>query len=671
MERTIGRYKIEETLGKGAMGKVYLAFDPVIERQVALKTIRLDRLDDDQERDEFIERFFQEARICGKLRHPGAVTVHDMGSHDDEPFIVMEYIRGEDLGERMREPMHITRDEVMTIIHSMAQTLDAAHDLGIVHRDIKPQNVMVTESGAVKILDFGIAKVAGSEMTVDGVFWGTPAYAAPEQLGERRTDKRADLYAFAVLVHRLITGKDVFQASSLKKLFYKIMHEPPVLARPLPHLAVPVRSLKPIMLKALHKDPEERYQRASEFSTDLLALFEETLGPEDDGDPMETTRTIPGLNLDETTRKMGHESPEDRVARMRAQFRQALADGNLLTCRHLLRSLNRKGVDTEEETETLAQAEAAEAEQKQSLAERLIHHKREAFQQQLQAGDLEAATMVLKSLESLDAPVTGETKALALHKRDRISKAREERKNLEDALASGRLGSAKVSLRKLQRLGADVRSAKEKVAALEESQLQQASERMQMIADARESFQGARQERRPDEADEALAQLKEMGAYAHREEQQLAELAAQWVMEHPEALTHIHSDLKQAMGDGDLDGAQDLVHRLTLYGGEENTQVKRWKKRLDSALEKQQRRTIRSLERAFEEAIEEGDHPHVREIQTQLSELGANSDVYLWLLKKAEGKEAGPRPGRFRRFALATAAVLLAVIGSYWLWTMG
>ncbi len=680
MELTIGRYQIEEILGKGAMGKVYLAFDPVIERHVALKTIRVDRLDDEEARDEFVERFFREARICGKLRHPGAVTVHDMGSHEDTPFIVMELIRGHDLAQRLRSPLPISRGEALAVIDGMADTLDAAHDLGIVHRDIKPQNIMLTQEGRVKILDFGIAKLDGVELTQDGAFWGTPAYAAPEQINERQADHRADIYAYGVLVHKLLTGAEIYATDNLKKLFHLILNERPRLSPPAPHLGLETAALHAVLHRALAKEPESRYQRAGALRDDLVALFGLTRSQL----PLPQPGFVPTLDEDRSTLTpaevedlRAHEqtlatqrvvaTPEannERVARMRRQFDQALAAGNLITARHLLRALERKEEPIEAERAAVDQAQAKLDAEKRSVQERLVHHKRLAFNQQLEAGDEEAAQRLLDSLAELGAPIEDERRALELHREERIHQAEEERLRLRLALDEGRLGSAKVSLRRLRRLRLESADDEARVEALEQRQMRTARSRMDEIAKVRDQFQDARRAGDPEDAEQALDALKALGVTSGKEEAQLAELAAKWVVDHGDALSHLHQDLKVAFASEDWNGASTLVRRLSLFGEEEAT-ARQWQQRLDKALAKQNRQAIRELERAFEHALAEGDTPHLRELQFKLAELGADSPLYHWLVARAEGREAGPRPGRRRRLVLI--ALLVAVPLAAWL----
>ncbi len=682
MESTIGRYQIEEVLGKGAMGKVYLAFDPVIERHVALKTIRVDRLDDLDEREDFVERFFREARICGKLRHPGAVTVHDMGSHEDTPYIVMELIRGHDLAQRLRNPLPISRGEALAVIDGMADTLDAAHELGIVHRDIKPQNVMLTQEGRVKILDFGIAKLDGAELTQDGAFWGTPAYAAPEQISERHADHRADIYAFGVLVHKLLTGSEIYATDNIKKLFHLILNERPRLAPASPQLGLETAALHAILHKALAKDPAERYQRAGALRDDLIALFGMTRAQlaatipglasmaaqasgtgtqaEDwQGDGQQTEDTLMTQRVVEPV-----EPAAERAARMRRQFEQALSEGNLITARHLLRALERKQEPIDAERAALEQAQAKLDAAKRSVHERLIHHKRLAFNQQLEAGDEDAAQRLLDSLLELGASIEDERRALELHHEERNHQAEEERMRLNEALDSGRLGSAKVSLRRLRRLRMERSEDEARVADLEQRQMRVARGRMDEIAKVRDQFQDARRAGDPEDAEQALDALKALGVAASKEEAQLAELAAKWVVDHGDALSHLHQDLEQAFASRDWNGASTLVRRMSLLG-EEDAATRQWQQRLDKALQKQRRSAIRELERAFEQALEEGDTPHLRELQFKLAELGADSPLYHWLVARAAGQDAGPRPGRRRRLVLLT--LLLALPLALWL----
>ena len=190
----IGRYEILKPLGRGAMGVVYLARDPIIDRKLALKTLRVD-LDDDVA-GEFRERFLREARAAGRINHPGIVTIHDVGEDPESGlvFIAMEYIEGRDLRQLMSSGYRFRPSEAARIAADVARALDYAHSMGVVHRDIKPANILLTRDGMPKITDFGIARVESSNLTTEGQFIGTPNFMAPEQITGKPVDGRADIF---------------------------------------------------------------------------------------------------------------------------------------------------------------------------------------------------------------------------------------------------------------------------------------------------------------------------------------------------------------------------------------------------------------------------------------------------------------------------------------------
>lgn len=266
----LGRYVIESVLGKGAMGVVYLARDPVIGRRVALKTLTIPS--DAEEAEEFRKRFLREAQAAGMLNHPGIVTVHDAGVDDETglSFIAMEYIEGNSLRDFLRSGHGFAYSEVSRIGAALAGALDYAHSKGVVHRDIKPANILFTTQGMVKITDFGVARLESSNLTATGQFIGTPNYMSPEQVAGGIVDGRSDLFSLGVVLFELLTGHRPFPGQSLTEVAYKIVHEPariPSQVRPgLPS------AFNPIVLKLLEKDPTRRYARGADVARALEAL---------------------------------------------------------------------------------------------------------------------------------------------------------------------------------------------------------------------------------------------------------------------------------------------------------------------------------------------------------------------------------------------------------------
>ncbi len=280
-----GKYEIVATLGAGAMGIVYLAYDPNIDRRVALKTIRKDLLDGRQAAT-LIARFRQEAIAAGRLSHPGIVAVYDYGEDDSTAFIVMEYAPGEELG-RYAETRALSFAQVGALVVDLLGALQFAHDAGVVHRDIKPSNLIVSgespssmglrpaEPGSapypvrLKITDFGIARLGGSNLTQHGTAIGTPSYMAPEQYAGAAVDHRADLFAAGVVLYELLTRRLPFDGDTIQQVAYQICHvEPTPPSALVPHLPPGVDA---IVARALAKSADARFQSARELAAAVSA----------------------------------------------------------------------------------------------------------------------------------------------------------------------------------------------------------------------------------------------------------------------------------------------------------------------------------------------------------------------------------------------------------------
>jgi serine/threonine protein kinase len=265
----LGRYEIVEEIGRGAMGIVYLAKDPLIGRQVALKTFRVAYQVKDEELQQFRSRFMREAQSAGILSHPNIVTIHDVVQESEEgaTFIAMEFVRGRTLKELMQGSEPIEREFVVDIVSQIADALDYAHSKGVVHRDIKPANVLITADGKVKITDFGIARVDTSNLTHEGQLLGTPNYMAPEQILGREVDHRADIFSLGVVLYEALTRRKPFQGENLTVVSHRVVYEPFTPPEEfVPEFPAAVRA---ILQRALEKSPEKRYARAGELSSDL------------------------------------------------------------------------------------------------------------------------------------------------------------------------------------------------------------------------------------------------------------------------------------------------------------------------------------------------------------------------------------------------------------------
>jgi CHASE2 domain-containing sensor protein len=263
----LGRYELKGILGKGAMGLVYRGVDPVINRTVALKTIRLDFLTDPAEIAEMKERLFLEAQAAGKLSHPNIVTIYDVGEESSVQYIAMECLEGQTLEDMIKRKVNFNFKILARMIHQICSALQYAHDQGIVHRDIKPANIMVLPDYSIKVMDFGIARVESSSMTKTGVAMGTPNYISPEQLSGGKVDGRSDLFSLGVMFYEMLLGQRPFTGDNLTALIYSIMNKEPEAPSKVNPRVPPLFDM--IIQKALQKDQAKRYQKASDMANAL------------------------------------------------------------------------------------------------------------------------------------------------------------------------------------------------------------------------------------------------------------------------------------------------------------------------------------------------------------------------------------------------------------------
>ncbi|MBP7587408.1 MAG: serine/threonine protein kinase [Thermoanaerobaculia bacterium] len=300
----LGRYEIIEEIGKGAMGVVYLARDPLIGRQVALKTFRVGFSAKDQELAQFRSRFVREAQSAGILSHPNIVTIHDVVDEGGEGtcFIAMEFVKGTNLKQLMQRPETFSHDRLIDILSQIAEGLDYAHSRGVVHRDIKPANILIAQDGKVKITDFGIARLDTSNLTMEGQLLGTPNYMAPEQIQGKEVDHRADIFSLGVVFYEMLTRRKPFQGENLTAVTHKIVYEPFTPAEEI------IKDLPPgltaIMTRCLEKDPNRRYPRAAEIAAELrrggarqVEVVAEAVAESaaDDNDDTSATQEVPPL----------------------------------------------------------------------------------------------------------------------------------------------------------------------------------------------------------------------------------------------------------------------------------------------------------------------------------------------------------------------------------------
>jgi serine/threonine-protein kinase len=274
---SIGRYRIIGELGRGAMGVVYHATDPSIGRSVAIKTIRIRDINDTAQRDRLRERLFREARSAGVLSHPNIVTIYDMDEVEGLAYIAMAYVNGPTLEKILSSESALSGTRMLRILRQTGAGLDYAHGRGIVHRDIKPANIMTDEDGAVKITDFGIAKVtAVNNMTETRTVVGTPNYMSPEQVQGLTIDGRSDQFSLAVIAYEILTGERPFIGEHLSTVVYKIVAEEPAAAQRINSTLTP--QIDQVLRRGLAKKPEDRYPNCSSFVGALEMACAESRG---------------------------------------------------------------------------------------------------------------------------------------------------------------------------------------------------------------------------------------------------------------------------------------------------------------------------------------------------------------------------------------------------------
>jgi serine/threonine protein kinase len=262
----IGRYRVERELGRGAMGIIYKADDPDIGRTVAIKLVRADLLEGD-DRDQFLARFRHEARAAGRCMHPNIVALYDFALHEGNPFLAMEYVDGVALGIALKRAGRFAPNKAVSIAAQVLDALGVAHALGVVHRDVKPANILLLESGQVKVTDFGISRINTSELTQDGTVIGTPAYMSPEQCRGEDVDARSDLFSVGSVLYELLSGTRAFGGRNITEVTRQLLTmEPRELTEFVPEVPM---ALAGVLRRAMAKQKEARYASA-QLMTDAL-----------------------------------------------------------------------------------------------------------------------------------------------------------------------------------------------------------------------------------------------------------------------------------------------------------------------------------------------------------------------------------------------------------------
>jgi len=313
----IGRYEILSLIGRGAMGVVYKARDPYIGRVVAVKRISLGELIPEDRQAEFKQRFFQEARAAGNLNHPNIVTVHDVGEADGIPFMAMEFIDGESLSSLMKSRGALPLSLGVSITRQVALALAYAHERGIIHRDIKPDNILVDHGGRAVVTDFGAARLQSSELTRTGEVLGTPHYMSPEQILGDKLDGRSDLFSLGVVLYLMATAKRPFKGDTISSICYHIVHSAP--DPPPPDRRLP-REVVTVIQRLLSKSKEGRYASGVDLVKALDAL-EGSEGAMGAPSPTETLEipTPPPAPLSATTAGQPPSPPRESPAAPRGK----------------------------------------------------------------------------------------------------------------------------------------------------------------------------------------------------------------------------------------------------------------------------------------------------------------------------------------------------------------
>ena len=273
--KRLGAYQVLKELGRGGMGVVYQARDLGLQRLAAIKVLPAHFTDDPKA----VERFLREARACARLNHPNIVTVYGVGKLDKTYFIAMEYVEGQSLHELIKSEAPLNVRKALEITRQAADALAAAHEEDIVHRDIKPQNIMIDPLGRVKVMDFGLASVQAESMTLTatGTTLGTPRYMSPEQWKDSKVDARADIYSLGVTLFEMMTGRPPFEAETPLALMRKIVDEPTPSVLDFSQEVPP--EVADIVNEMIAKDPDDRYNYATDLRDDLDEYLED---PDDD-----------------------------------------------------------------------------------------------------------------------------------------------------------------------------------------------------------------------------------------------------------------------------------------------------------------------------------------------------------------------------------------------------
>lgn len=505
----LGKYEIWRELGRGAMGVVYEAFDPLIQRTVAIKTV-LKSSFDKSEAEEAFSRFRREAQAAGRLTHPKIVSIYEYGEDDEMAYIVMELIHGKELKDYFdREERFGIRDGIRIVLQ-LLDALDYSHSRGVVHRDIKPANILITEDGQVKVADFGIAKIESTHLTQAGIVLGTPSYMSPEQFMGKSVDRRTDIYSAGVVLYQFLTGTRPFTGSVISIMHKAVNQEaaPPSQLNP-----VVTKALDEVVKKAMAKRPEDRYQTAAEFMAALKAAAETapaaaTIKPLIDAGEMFGTVELPeGEAPGETPQENDIESWRMITdSRDKVDFRRYLADhpGGQFA------ELAKARITALEKTEAQAHEEK---ERRRLAAEGLARRQKEADEAKAKMEAVqrkeaeEKARLASKIGEIRNEAAEARAKAMAQRKKDAEAQARR---------AADLAGAMAEKEKRLAGIIAEREAEREAQRKLEEEARQKLEARIKRKKEAEEE-----QERRERELAEAGAKAETEAKRKQAEEERV------------------------------------------------------------------------------------------------------------------------------------------------------
>jgi serine/threonine-protein kinase len=429
---TIGRYQVRELIGHGGMGVLYLAFDPAIDRPVAVKVLRTHNED-------LYERFTREARSAGRLQHPNIVTIYDVGEHEGQPFIAMEYIAGQTLGQLIASGAPIPLTRKLELVEELCDGLAYAHRAGIVHRDVKPSNLILTPNGMLKILDFGIARIANSGQTHTGTMIGTPNYMSPEQVRGQRVDLRSDVFAVGLVFYELLTFRQAFPGDSAFSVIQLILNDQPE------SLGVMLPDLDPaivrIVERAIDKQPERRYQELDLMRRDLERTREALSEASADETVIVPLSALSGAADPETARSARRNPLREDLARRRAeqidahlrQAEEALEEGRL---EQALQAAEQAAFLDPDDPRTLASVDRV----REAIDARQVRQWLDQARTELNSGAYTSAESLIAKATELD-PSSEAARALSAEVQEgraRRERDAERKRRLDALVASGR-----------------------------------------------------------------------------------------------------------------------------------------------------------------------------------------------------------------------------------------